>query len=216
MGHWHIMGADPGSLGSLRNISKTCLNVILIIGTIADESLETCIGKPLHISSGNLTGNGDSFIEFHYTHFVFSNLEYPRVRLFKQPSEKNIPVFVNQTLLYICYQSNLASMNIQDMENNSEQAALLMGMLSNPKRLMILCQLLDGEKSVMALVEAIGISQSALSQHLAKLRAAGLVATRRDAQTIYYRSAGREAVAVLELLNSLYCAADEDQCAVEG
>jgi DNA-binding transcriptional ArsR family regulator len=91
-----------------------------------------------------------------------------------------------------------------------------MGMLSNPKRLMILCQLLDGEKSVMSLVEAIGISQSALSQHLAKLRAAGLVATRRDAQTIFYRSAGREAVAVLELLNSLYCAADADQCAVES
>jgi DNA-binding transcriptional ArsR family regulator len=107
-------------------------------------------------------------------------------------------------------------MNIQDMEDNSEQAALLMGMLSNPKRLMILCQLLDGEKSVMSLVEAIGISQSALSQHLAKLRAAGLVATRRDAQTIFYRSAGREAVAVLELLNSLYCAADADQCAVES
>jgi len=105
-------------------------------------------------------------------------------------------------------------MNIEDMENNSEQAAQLMGMLSNQKRLMILCQLLDGEKSVMALVEAIKISQSALSQHLAKLRAAGLVATRRDAQTIYYRSAGKEAVAVLELLNSLYCAPDAGQCDV--
>ena len=105
-------------------------------------------------------------------------------------------------------------MNIEDMENNSEQAAQLMGMLSNQKRLMILCQLLDGEKSVMALVDAIKISQSALSQHLAKLRAAGLVATRRDAQTIYYRSAGKEAVAVLELLNSLYCAPDAGQCDV--
>ncbi len=103
-------------------------------------------------------------------------------------------------------------MNIQDMENNSEQAALLMGMLSNPKRLMILCQLLEGEKSVMSLVEAIGISQSALSQHLAKLRAAGLVATRRDAQTIFYRSEGREAVAVLELLNTLYCSPDAEKC----
>ncbi len=105
-------------------------------------------------------------------------------------------------------------MNIEDMENNSEEAARLMAMLSNPKRLMILCQLLDGEKSVMALVDAIKISQSALSQHLAKLRASGLVATRRDAQTIYYRSAGREAVAVLEVLNSLYCATDEDSCDV--
>ena len=105
-------------------------------------------------------------------------------------------------------------MNIEDMENNSEEAAQLMGMLSNQKRLMILCQLLDGEKSVMALVDAIKISQSALSQHLAKLRASGLVATRRDAQTIYYRSAGKEAVAVLELLNSLYCAPNADQCDV--
>ncbi len=105
-------------------------------------------------------------------------------------------------------------MNIEDMENNSEEAAQLMGMLSNQKRLMILCQLLDGEKSVMSLVDAIKISQSALSQHLAKLRAAGLVATRRDAQTIYYRSAGKEAVAVLELLNSLYCAPDAQKCDV--
>ncbi len=102
-------------------------------------------------------------------------------------------------------------MNIDDMENNSEAAAQLMAMLSNPKRLMILCQLLEGEKSVMSLVDAVGISQSALSQHLAKLRASGLVATRRDAQTIYYRSAGREAVAVLELLNSLYCAPEENR-----
>ena len=105
-------------------------------------------------------------------------------------------------------------MNIEDMQNNSEEAAQLMGMLSNQKRLMILCQLLDGEKSVMALVDAIKISQSALSQHLAKLRASGLVATRRDAQTIYYRSAGKEAVAVLELLNSLYCAPNADACDV--
>ena len=106
-------------------------------------------------------------------------------------------------------------MNIKEMEKNSEKAAQLMGMLSNPKRLMILCQLLEGEKSVMSLVDAINISQSALSQHLAKLRAAGLVATRRDAQTIYYRSAGREATAVLELLNSLYCAPTDDQCVLD-
>lgn len=105
-------------------------------------------------------------------------------------------------------------MNIADLENSSKEAAQLMGMLSNQKRLMILCQLLDGEKSVMALVDAIKISQSALSQHLAKLRASGLVATRRDAQTIYYRSAGKEAKAVLELLYSLYCAPDAANMAV--
>jgi DNA-binding transcriptional ArsR family regulator len=70
---------------------------------------------------------------------------------------------------------------------------------------MILCTLLEGERSVGDLVEKIGLSQSALSQHLARLRRDGLVRTRRSSQTIYYRVAGAEAPAVLATLHSLYC-----------
>jgi DNA-binding transcriptional ArsR family regulator len=74
---------------------------------------------------------------------------------------------------------------------------------------MILCSLLEGERSVGELVEKIGLSQSALSQHLARLRRDGLVRTRRSSQTIYYRVAGVEAQAVLETLHRLYCGHDE-------
>lgn len=80
-----------------------------------------------------------------------------------------------------------------------------MAMLANAKRLMILCRLLEGEMSVLALAAAVGLSQSALSQHLAKLRQANLVTTRRDAQTIHYSLAGNEARAVLQVLHELYC-----------
>lgn len=71
---------------------------------------------------------------------------------------------------------------------------------------MILCQLVPGEKCVSDLEEIIGLSQSALSQHLARLRRDTLVQTRREAQTIYYSLAGEEASAVIETLYSLYCA----------
>ena len=78
--------------------------------------------------------------------------------------------------------------------------------MSNQHRLMILCQLVPGEKCVSDLEQIIGLSQSALSQHLARLRRDTLVKTRREAQTIYYSLSGEEASAVIETLYSLYCA----------
>ena len=71
---------------------------------------------------------------------------------------------------------------------------------------MILCKLIEGECSVGELVAAVGLSQSALSQHLARLRNDRLVATRREAQTIYYRLASAEATRVMQLLADIYCA----------
>jgi len=68
-----------------------------------------------------------------------------------------------------------------------------------------LCELVECERSVGALVDAVGLTQSALSQHLAKLRAAGIVATRRDAQTIYYRLASAAATSVMKTLADIYC-----------
>ena len=104
--------------------------------------------------------------------------------------------------------AKLALMNIKEMEYNAEKASELMTMMSNPNRLLILCQLLDGEKCVMELAEAVGLSQSALSQHLAKLRGGKLVATRRDAQTINYSLASNEVAAVMTVLYNIYCTPD--------
>ncbi len=94
---------------------------------------------------------------------------------------------------------------MQDLEQNAAQAANLMAMLASKPRLMILCRLLEGEFTVGSLVNDVGLSPSALSQHLAKLRGAGLVSTRREAQTIFYCLASDEAEAVLEVLERLYC-----------
>jgi ArsR family transcriptional regulator len=96
-------------------------------------------------------------------------------------------------------------LDLPRFEAKAAAAARMLKALSNEHRLMILCKLTEGELSVGDLVDAIGLSQSALSQHLAKLRADRLVATRRDAQTIYYRLASPDAARVLEVLADIYC-----------
>lgn len=85
------------------------------------------------------------------------------------------------------------------------EAATLLKALAHEARLMVLCQLLEGEHSAGALQEVSGLSQSALSQHLARLREEGLVATRREAQTIYYSLAEPNVARVLETLAQIYC-----------
>ena len=96
-------------------------------------------------------------------------------------------------------------MNVEDMKKNAAQAAGLLKQLANENRLWILCQLLEGELSVGELNERVDLSQSALSQHLAKLRQEGLVSTRKQGLNVYY-SLGNPAVAkVLETLHSIYC-----------
>lgn len=85
------------------------------------------------------------------------------------------------------------------------QAATLLRLLGNEKRLMILCQLADGELSVGQIQARIDLSQSALSQHLALLREQGVVATRREGQMIHYRIADHAALRVIQTLAELYC-----------
>ena len=97
---------------------------------------------------------------------------------------------------------------IDDMEKSAQEVCDLLGAMSNPKRLMILCHLLDGEISVNELAKLVTLNQAALSQHLAKLRSLGLVKTRREAQHIYYNIASNEVYEVLKLLNRLYCDKD--------
>ncbi|MDO8875863.1 MAG: metalloregulator ArsR/SmtB family transcription factor [Pseudolabrys sp.] len=93
-----------------------------------------------------------------------------------------------------------------ELERKSGEAAGLLKLLANENRLLVLCRLaMAGELSVTALVEAVDLSQSALSQHLAKMRDDGLLATRRDAQTIYYRIADPNAARLLALLKDIYC-----------
>lgn len=92
------------------------------------------------------------------------------------------------------------------LEEKAEEASRLLTAMANTKRLMVLCNLIDGERSVGDLADIVGLSSAALSQHLGKMRALGLVTTRRDGQTIYYRLASREVHEVLRTLYRLYCA----------
>ncbi len=96
-------------------------------------------------------------------------------------------------------------MDIAAMQENAGQAAALMKSLSNPSRLLVLCALVTREHTVGELEELTGLGQSALSQHLARLRDSGLVETRREAQRIYYSLDNPEVKAVLETLHGIYC-----------
>ncbi len=96
--------------------------------------------------------------------------------------------------------------DIAALEERAEEAATLLGAMANAKRLLVLCHLVDGERSVGDLAGIAGISQSALSQHLAKMRLQGLVATRREAQTIYYSLASSDVRVLIETLYGLFCA----------
>ena len=95
-------------------------------------------------------------------------------------------------------------MDARKMERNARRASALLRALGNERRLMILCHLASGERSVGELQRLIGLSQSALSQHLARLRRERLVRTRRESQTIYYALDGGEAAAVIGALDRLY------------
>ena len=99
----------------------------------------------------------------------------------------------------------LTNNDLEQLAEHAQQAALLLKQLSNQHRLMILCSLIDGELSVTELNNRTNLSQSALSQHLASLRNAGLVQTRREAQTIFYQLQGNEAIRVIRVLKSIYC-----------
>lgn len=96
-------------------------------------------------------------------------------------------------------------MNMKDLTRSSEDAAALMGLLANPQRLRILCELHAGERSVGELESVVDLSQSALSQHLAKLRAAEVVKTRRDAQTIHYSLSDARLSQLLAVMHELFC-----------
>lgn len=96
-------------------------------------------------------------------------------------------------------------MNINELEPRADEAVQLLTAMANTKRLLILCNLLDVERSVGELAEIVALEQSPLSQHLSKLRALGLVKTRRDGQSIRYSLASDNVRRVLETLYGIYC-----------
>lgn len=91
------------------------------------------------------------------------------------------------------------------MEANAVQAAEFMKGLANPHRLLVLCQLAQGERSVTQLLEYVNISQSSMSQHLAKLRAEGIVDYRRDHRTLYYYISNPHVARIIGVLYDMYC-----------
>jgi ArsR family transcriptional regulator len=103
---------------------------------------------------------------------------------------------------------DLTRFDLSLFEDSAGRAAALLRLLGNEKRLMVLCQLVDGELPVGELQSRIGLSQSALSQHLALLREHGVVATRRDGQMIHYRIADYSALRIIETLAELFCPPD--------
>lgn len=95
--------------------------------------------------------------------------------------------------------------DLEQMRRHAGSASRLLKALSNENRLLILCQLAEGERSVAQLNEPLEVSQPALSQHLAVLREEGLVMTRREGQTIYYSLPDGPAAQVIRVLHGIYC-----------
>jgi ArsR family transcriptional regulator len=100
---------------------------------------------------------------------------------------------------------DLSKLDITQFEANAGAAAKLLRALANERRLMVLCQLTEGERSVSQLLPQVGLSQSALSQHLAVLREEEIVATRRESQVVWYRIADPAALKVVSTLAEIFC-----------
>jgi DNA-binding transcriptional ArsR family regulator len=113
-------------------------------------------------------------------------------------------VFVKMIDFILGY-AKLEGMRLKSFDENADKATRLLKSLASKPRLMVLCQLAEGEHSVGELLANSGLSQSALSQHLAKLREDDLVQTRKESQTVYYRLKSKPAAKVLKTLHSIFC-----------
>ncbi|QGZ31860.1 ArsR/SmtB family transcription factor [Stutzerimonas stutzeri] len=100
--------------------------------------------------------------------------------------------------------------DIQQLRANADAAGQLLKALGNPDRLLLLCQLAEGERSVSELEALLGIQQPTLSQQLGVLRREGLVATRREGKQIFYRIDSPPALAVINTLYQLFCAQEAE------
>ncbi len=99
-----------------------------------------------------------------------------------------------------------AALDIGDLEDKAAEVAGLLRALANERRLMILCRLVElGEARVSSLAESAGLSQSALSQHLSKMRDEGIVTYRRDGQSLWYRIADPRIERLFATMHDLFC-----------
>ena len=101
-------------------------------------------------------------------------------------------------------------MDTAAMQANAQEASALLKSLANPSRLLVLCALVNREHTAGELEELTGLSQPAISQHLARLREAQIVATRREAQRIFYSLCNKDVQTVLETLYEIYCPDESD------
>lgn len=106
--------------------------------------------------------------------------------------------------------ANAQSFDVVAMRQSADAACRLMKALSNPDRLLLLCQLTLGEKRVGELEELVGIAQPSLSQQLGVLRDEGLVSTRREGKSIYYRIDSPQALALMEALHAQFCKPEKE------
>jgi DNA-binding transcriptional ArsR family regulator len=104
-----------------------------------------------------------------------------------------------------------AKLNPKAMRDAADECSALLKALSNRHRLLVLCHLVDGEKSVGQLASFLDIRDSTASQHLALLRRDRIIASRRDGQTIWYRIASEPVLAIMQVLSEAYCAGSNTQ-----
>ena len=98
-----------------------------------------------------------------------------------------------------------ARARMEELQHNALRVAVLLKAMANPARLVILCQLAEGERSVGQLERAVGLSQSGISQHLAVLRRGDVVASRREGQTVFYSLASAQVVTLMGTLHAVFC-----------
>ncbi len=94
---------------------------------------------------------------------------------------------------------------MEKMQKRAEEVSEFMKCFGSPHRLMILCQLVEGEKSVTQLIDATGLAQTSMSQHLGKLKNEGLIDYRRDHRTLYYSICNPHVMEIMNTLHDIYC-----------
>jgi DNA-binding transcriptional ArsR family regulator len=115
--------------------------------------------------------------------------------------------FLQSSHLHITFKDyKFNNMNVKNMVPAADSAAALLRSLSHPQRLLVLCALVDGEKSVAELRQNLGIEQVPMSQQLMRLRSDGLVESRREGTTVYYSIVRPEVLTVVGGLHSAFCA----------
>jgi DNA-binding transcriptional ArsR family regulator len=100
---------------------------------------------------------------------------------------------------------DISKLNVNEMRNNVESSAAFLKLLSNPTRLLVLCNLIESERCVGDLERDLDISQSALSQHLSKLRDEGIVKSEKQGQHVFYSISDSNVVDIINVLYKLFC-----------